>query len=119
MNDDTKQLLEIVARRFAKTAAGAFRSSIDALGKRTFRDSRVATSAFIVVAGMRLLIKLAKRKSEVAYSVVLKPGETVEVRHLAPNGSDAEPSTGDRAIRDRAIGDRAVGDGDSDDAASS
>lgn len=88
MNDDTKQLLEIVARRFAKVAAGAFRSSIDALGKRTFRESRVATSAVIVVAGVRLLVKLAKRKSEVAYSVVLKPGETVEIRHLAPDSPD-------------------------------
>lgn len=102
MSSDTSQLLSIVAKRLAKTAASAFRSSIDHLGRRTFRDSRVATSAVIVVAAVRLVLKLAKRKSEVAYSVVLKAGESVEVRHLASAAPPSQPDTDEPSTDERA-----------------
>lgn len=36
----------------------------------------------LVVSGMRLVGRLGERKRDVVYSEVLKPGETLNVRHL-------------------------------------
>ena len=39
-------------------------------------------AAGIVISGLRLVGRLGERKREVVYSEVLKPGETINVRHL-------------------------------------
>ncbi len=39
-------------------------------------------AAGLVVSGVRLVGRLGERKREVVYSEILKPGETINVRHL-------------------------------------
>lgn len=76
-------LIDALGEKLGRTASSVFRSAVRAVGNRRGRDSELWASLLIVFGGLRLIRRLAKRRRDVVFSEKLKPGETLQIRHLA------------------------------------
>ena len=68
--------------------------AVGAVWKRARSGSGVWLGVAIAASGLKLLVRLSRRQSEVVYRGELAPGERLTIEHL-PRGSDEEDPLAD------------------------